>query len=474
MCSANRWKWVGVVALSLGACGGGETNEGGRFVSGNVARQSARAGAAHFGDPAQADAIWVIPVNEGSVDTSGFRERIELPIAADGSFLYSEEMGGYQNDVLLALVNSSACANSKPRGDWQESDLDERLNCIQGFVSIDDAADSGALTLIPLGDQESGLELESIEGSEGGEALSTTSLEDASSSFGLDLETLRSIARTDERLKAFAYLYANFDDDAVDNYSMHLLYDWEAPLSQATNGETNPSALTTPGYMVNFDTTVDTTGVPLFQSGYLRLYPPASVIIEGIPTPFGPSTPLLSAEAGFSYEVNQGGRLAGSAGLFSGVSPAGEWKLQRYGVDGPVVAKFDLALVSPFSLVDGQPNLAQPTTMIPTLVVDAVGDEVQSITWSLKIHDGNTFVEVPSDVALRMIGSPRLGISSDESAGCPGEEQRLEGVTTTTWTPTQTYVLGASTGSTCRVNQVFFAYFSMGTLYQFFWTNEAT
>lgn len=462
------WLVCGLSFLAPSGCGDGDELPSGRYIRGQVGASTARSGVAYFGDPSLADAVWVIPVHDGRVDAAGFRDRVELPIEADGSFLYTEDMGGYHGDALFALVDTTACSSDEPRGDWDEEDLDRRLGCIQGFVSISDAETGGALTLIPLDEQQEGVDLRGIEGA--GEARSDTSLEQAAPSFSLDLESLRTMARVDERLLAFAYLYANFDDDAAESYNMHLLFDWSASLDQSTLGWTNPEALTTEGFYWAFDTGVDVDAAPSGETGYLHLYPPGPVTVESIPATFGPDQPLVAGEPGMSYEVNSGGRLAGGAGLFSGVSPAGEWKLRRYGADGPIVSKYELALSSPFRLVDGVPDQSYPTLLIPKIFVDEVDGVVASVSWAFTVYDGVEYVDVPAELAMRMIGSAQLGIGGDGSVGCPSDDfVFLELLGQTQWEPEGAYVRGTGDDTTCGITHVMLSYFSMGTLYQFFW-----
>jgi hypothetical protein len=452
---------VGLVLL--GACGGDEDAPSGPYIRGKVVQSAAFEGASALGNFMNADAVWVLPVNGGSVDSGSFQNRVELPLESDGTFTYTPgDQGNY--DSVLALVNTAACANAQPRGEWTESDLDARLECVQGFVTIPDG-DASSLMRLPTGSLRSGAELGDVSPTTRSEAASDSSLDEVASSFALDLETLRNMAHADDTLKSFAYRYANYSDDLGSFYNMHILFNWRDDLAAVT-GVTDPANFVTQGYYVAFDSNVDVSEVSSEGTGLFYLYPPASVETDTSQEPFDEENPLE-----LFHEFDQD-RLASSAGLFTGVSPLGEWKLRRGGTDGPVVSKYDLTLGGPFREVNGQLDTESPQVFIPRVFADIDGDRnITGVTVSFFVHDGTNYIEVPNDLVQSMTGSASIYIGLTDGLGCQqsGEFVSMESLTGSTWLPNESYALVSTDQDPCAVSNIGVSYFMMDTLYQFFW-----
>jgi len=464
---------VPLLVFLVVACSSGSDGPTGRYVKGQVQSLSQRTDVAYFGNFAATDAVWAIPVWKNSIETSALDNLVVLPVQEDGTFLYTEDMHDGNYDILFALVQSSACANPADRAAWTESDLDERLECIQGFISIPDAESGESLTLMPISDQTSGVELGGVMPSERAEATSETTLRETSDSFGMGEGGLRAIAQTDNTLKGFAYLYANSTDDLSDFYNMHLLYRWTVPLAAANNAETSASALEAEGYYYSFDTNVAVDTVPQNEIGYVQLYPPGPVTIDEFGGTFDSDTPLVAGEPGLSYSVGDDARLGGGAGLFSGTSPEGEWKLRRGGDDGPIVSKYDLALSSPFASVDGELDVDRPLLYMPQIMVEQTDGAIQGVYLEFVIHDGSSFVDVPFEDAIGRIRSPSLHLEGDGLPGCPEEAWvAYDSEPAQVWTPPGNFVLGTAGDDTnCSLTSVTVEYYLMGSAYQFSFTS---
>jgi hypothetical protein len=418
------------------------------------------AGSAALGDFASADAVWALPVNGGSVDAFSFRERVELPLADDGTFTYTPStMGSY--DTVFALVNSDSCTTQAPRGEWTETELDQRLGCIQGYVTIPDGEEESLLR-IPTGQLNDGVELGDVSPDMVNESRSTRSLEEVSTSFDVSIETLRAMAQSDDVLKSFAYRYANIDDSFEKSYNMHALFNWRASLTSVT-GTANPEELQTDGYGIMFDTNVDVDGVTAPGTGLFFLYPPAAVE-SGDGGSYDADTPFEA-----THGIDGAGRLSSASG-FVGVSPPGEWKLRRGNADGPVVAKYDMSLGAPFrSDSSGSRN---PRIFLPSVFVNTDSDnKITSIDLSFYVHDGTSYAEVPRSVVQGMTGSLSVGIGLTEGLGCAqsGESIFTEILTSNAWTPEGTYALTSPDQDPCAVSHIDVGYFMMDTLHQFSW-----
>ena len=150
----------------------------------------------------------------------------------------------------------------------------------------------------------------------------------------------------------------------------------------------------------------------------------------------------------------------------------GEWRLQRGGDTGPIVAKYDMSLGAPFEEVGGVLQIDKPLAFMPRVFVDDTDGTVNSITVSFLVHDGTSYVEVPRELVATKVGSPVVGLTADNQPGCPGdggETSRIEEMATDTWTPSANFVLGTPGQGECQVTAVYVSYFVMGTLYQFLW-----
>lgn len=461
------WSWP-LIALFVLGCG-----TEGKSIKGRLDREvtARRLPGAHAIDVSQVDHVWALPVYGAGLQSFSLENRIELPLQDDGSFLFEIPEGNGDYDYILALVDSSRCTTATPRGAWTESELDERLGCIQGYVSVADAAGGDAMMAMPTSTQDGEVDVGRLRG-DGFEARSAdTSLEELSGSYSVGLEGLRSLARVDDMLLGISYLFANQDDARALYYHQNLDYGWRASggLDTARNRVTDPSDLQFIASTYYFNTNVDTsTIVASLQAadGYLAVTPPGEILLDRDGELHGPDNPIESTAPGMEqdggwydeligFTVN-GDFLFGSLGSFEGISPVGDWTIAR---DGVVVAKADLSVAAPFASIDGVPDAMAPVVYVPSLRVNTDGDTLVDIEVTFSQWNGSAFVEAPFDIAMRTLGATDIRLTTDGSAACPAEapfgqagtgdgavnieEDRLR------WAPEGAWTYGAGDASSC-------------------------
>lgn len=480
---------IGAAVAAMVACSGDE----GRLITGSVARAPSGVAArntntiSHIADPSMATEIWALPLRGASFDHHSLQSKEVLPLAEDGSFVYTTHKG--DDAVVLVLVNAPACEELEDRASWDEALLDTRLDCVVGYVGLPDATEGGAMIAIPTGELEQDLELGEVSMAEGDEAHAEEDLEDAAQSFAIDIDSLRALAQVDDLLFAIRYAFANHDESGRGVHQM-IDYKWQGALSGAIEEFSDPATHTFYGYQYYFTSNIDAQAwlAGAGQSaGYLQLYPPGDVITPWGDT-YGPTTPMITdpatgggegggSGAGYRDELYQlrmdgdgdGPLLFGSVGpAFDGMAPAGEWKMSAGGDGAAITSKYDLSLVAPFEVnAAGEANTAAPIVFVPRVRVRINGDTVESIDLAWSIFDGSTMIPVDDAIAYGTVAAPYItlsGSSCSDSSGNSGEELSADNAS---FSPQQqSWTLG---GSACVLERLYVGYEISGLRFSVEW-----
>lgn len=421
------------------------------------------------------DQIWAIPLNGMSIGESSLNDKITIDLAADGSFSFKPANHG--GSFVFALVNSTACAVEYKPGTSTEAEHDARRDCLIGYVSLPQFVDNVAsnnpdanMYAFPFTEMKEDLDLGELsrveaEGSPmNGDAQSEKNMEDEVTKFALDLNALKSIAKTDSMLKHIKNIYANNDNAVASGVKQSIAYKWFVPTDKrqaafdtvknqfatpSTASDTYPAFV---GYHTYLDTDVNASVYQTKGEGsgeMIAIIPPGTVTFcsettgvcsaDGISTesPFKGNWPVIQSGAAlgatpagtnpmFAFSMREDGNLFGAiTQMIGGVSPAGYWtfymnptKAGNIG-DAHFLGKFDMRLAEPFAVkADGTSDVTKPIVFFPAVKLN-VGDDniVTGATVKFYIQEAGSFQEVDRAIVDKLVASPYFFIEGLDS--CP-------------------------------------------------------
>ncbi len=469
---------IGLALLALGplvvGCGDDGGGGGGEFATlrGQVVSGPATRTFNGFAvvNTSKVDAIWAIPAR--GKPQEALAAKIVVELASDGAFAFTPEQQGV--DYILALVNSAACVNTKARNAWTEADIDARTACILGYVSIPDEGNLGSMVLIPTSSMTGETDVGEVKPSstESDEATSTKTLQDVAASFTIGLGGLQELAQMDNTLKALIWSYANRSDDGSEYYELAPNYSFFAPntLEGASTGETNAADFLPGSWGLTWGTTVDSAALQSnYQTpGYLEFVAPHAVSDYNRSRYYRAEEPM---GADFISGQLSGSNFRGSSMVLLGAAD-GIWKVLR---SGDVVAKFDMRSSSPFNTVDGVLNTSKITNYVPTLELETGAEgTISAVKLRVKTWDGSTYASADAEQALNRVDVLGITLAGNGGAGCSGDESESVWESTSadalSWSPSQSWVVGPGSSSTCGLASVSVNYNIFGAEYFFAWS----
>jgi hypothetical protein len=487
---------AGLLSLFLGAACGGDSPKVivGKLDQGAVAR-IVPPGTSALIVSESIDQIWAMPIYGTALGSFSFEQKIIVPIESDGSFEFAPPSGD-NYDYLLALVDSTKCTTDKPRADWTESDIDNRLQCIQGYVAVPqdgsapNASGADSMSALPVSLQLGKVDVGTLSMIGSYATSEDETLESISGGFEMSLGDLKNLARVDGTLASVSYFYANKSDDLATYYSQIVVFDWlaESALESAHNKFTSATDLKIRPYSYLWGTNVDPAG--LFASvqstdGYLQITPPEDRTFSADLQIHGPSNPITSSAPGtlegddFWTDGLLAVRLQGNASgnlYFDGTLPTGEWTIER---DGEIVSKYDVATSAPFEVVGGVADESSPLVFVPSLKIVATNGIVDSIEALYTIQNGSEVTIVPFERAVHAVGHIGFGFAGDGASVCPSDNhERTGGMGQNVeilsdrlrWTPQRQWKMGASDATHCGVTNLSAGYTVGENAFQWHWS----
>lgn len=533
---------VGLVVFA-GSCSSSKDKEEDNFkISGRLgsgfALHGQLFGSLKLVNSTEVDQIWAIPLDGVSIIPQSLHGRIILDIASDGSFVFdpNEEDARSDLDYIFALVNSDQCNQDYQLGNSSATDHMERRECIKGYVSLPDMIDNsvstssdGNLYAFPFSKMASDLELGELTrndnpGDANGDAQSETTLEEQVLNFSVDLNALRSLARSDTVLKNLKNVYANYDNDFDRSVGLQMAYNWfvseenrPAALAAVRNSfkKPNTSGSAYPdfvGFHFYVSTNVNTQDYTVTDDGdgeLIKIIPPGPIyscgpsdgVCEEAPafsntSPFVASWPVTIPEWGdfattrvdnhkdFLFRINDGdgtNAFFGSlSSISSGVSPEGYWDIYMNSTgSGDIGAqhflgRFDMSLTEPFArTAEGVSDPDRPLVYFPAIrLVTSSDDIITGIDIQFYQFINDAFTLVDSSMVHSIVSLPYFYFGSDN---CEMDTEAIDGRLTlgqdsldlTTWDKTIGFP-GTDAGD-CDVNMIGFNYRMSGISFHWHW-----
>ncbi len=349
------------------------------------------------------DQVVAVPSTQGHFGGDMLQLMKTADIASDGSFSITLEQS---YDWVLLLVNSQAASLTEKVVSYVAVKVDENNSLIAySGASFNGNIDLGVLLKV------------------GTEAQGTLI---SASSFGLTLDQLTAVAKSDNGFKHMINAYLNYNAATGIHYTAQPIFSWSA--GAIAGLDTAPVASAISSYVMNgFNLNVETNNVtsPALPdavcsgSSLVSLFPSAD-IADSAGANFSPTSGLANNGAGvetnlgvansanwfsngryycydddFGMQFNAGSSnvlygFQGSRSLFrvpAGGMPAGHWIIQA---DSLTLAEFDLQVSSPLD------DTGHTTIPVPMLRVNHAGDgRVSGLEVSWYLYDSTTTLYTP-------------------------------------------------------------------------------
>ena len=167
------------------------------------------------------DQVMALPTNNDLYSREDLENAITASVSAEGDFEITLPTSSDRDWVLLLLATSL-----------------ERKDQIQGYVALSDVDDT--LIQIPASAAQGDLSLGTLS-SDGDEAVSETTIDEAETTFSFTVDQLRELARTDNLLKAIKNVYINYDEASTRSLNVRGSYSWTRPGNLMPGQLTHPS-----------------------------------------------------------------------------------------------------------------------------------------------------------------------------------------------------------------------------------------
>ena len=408
--------------FSLSSCGGGGSGDNGGASGGGSVQLNAVLGssytiaaspgfidsvfAALFGKQAMAintasivDQVVAIPSFSGSMAPADFDNMKTAVLSRDGSFSLSLQTS---YDWVILLVNSNT------------SNIEDK---VAGYVAATIDADN-SLIAFPGSKMATSLDMGTLESDGVNEARSSTDGAQNAASFNLNLDELKSIAKSDNSYKHLINLYLNYNPATRSAYQPQLSYSWDSG-SINSIGNASPTASSISGYQaVGFNIGIETANINAalkdgICSGTTRveLIPPAPVSTVD-------STRSWDAVNSFSNDADYSSSCAsGDTGCMNIGAASSNWLQSNGSEDRYYCYDADFAIQVPLSINNsligfGWSLLKIPATGLPEgiWVYKVDGNEVAwfDLAVASPVNSAGKFTTTPI---------PALNMSYDTSTG---------------------------------------------------------